>query len=166
MLNGQATCECSYKTKRHNTKGQSNTRLNKVYRSMLERCNNPACKTYRLYGARGITVCDEWTKDYKAFYDWSIKNGYKRGLSIDRIDNDKGYCPENCRWTTAKVQTNNRRNTIRIEFRGTVKPAIEWAEETGIPYTTIINRYHRGLPAEKVLMKPTKTTDEERRNEK
>lgn len=89
--------------------GMKNTRLNRIWRSMNYRCNNPNHKDHSVYYDRGITVCDEWKNDFKAFYDWAISNGYRDDLSIDRIDNDKGYSPDNCRWATAKEQRENQR---------------------------------------------------------
>ena len=91
-----------------------------VWKSMKDRCYREKCKSYKNYGGRGITICDEWRNDYKAFYDWAMKNGYKeeqtRGgvniLSIDRIDNDGNYEPSNCRWVTADVQAKNKRKRL------------------------------------------------------
>lgn len=89
-------------------------RLERIYRSMLQRCYNPSATAYALYGGRGIKVCNEWKGNPQAFYDWAMKNGFdgsKRGYdnSIDRIDNDQGYSPDNCRFVDAKVQNANRR---------------------------------------------------------
>ena len=83
---------------------------------MKQRCLNPKSKAYVHYGGRGITVCDEWKDSYDAFYKWAVANGYDENASrgqctIDRIDNDKGYSPDNCRWTTMLVQNNNQRKT-------------------------------------------------------
>lgn len=86
-----------------------NTKLYTIWAMMKQRCSNPNNKNFKDYGGRGITVCEEWSNDVQAFYEWSMKNGYEEGLTIDRIDNDKGYSPDNCRWTTMKVQRKNQR---------------------------------------------------------
>ena len=79
---------------------------------MMERCTNPNCVGYKRYGARGITVCQEWIDSPQAFVDWALANGFSPELQIDRIDNDKGYSPDNCRWVTARENIRNRSNSV------------------------------------------------------
>lgn len=91
------------------THNMSKSRLNRIWRAMKYRCNSPNCTDHAIYYDRGITVCDEWKNDFMSFYSWAMTNGYNDNLSIDRIDNEKGYEPNNCRWATVKEQRNNQR---------------------------------------------------------
>jgi hypothetical protein len=105
------SCGCHKKrrTKEVNTKhGLRSTRLYNIWSKLKGRVLNPKNKQYNDYGGRGITICDEWL-DVQNFYDWAMANGYSDELTIDRIDNDEGYFPENCRWTTQTIQTRNQR---------------------------------------------------------
>lgn len=117
------------------------------------RCLNPDYKYFYLYGERGISVCEEWLgKDgQKNFREWAVNNGYEKGLTIDRIDNNKGYSPDNCRWVTAKEQSYNRRSNKLITIHGKTQTVTEWAKETGIPIGTLQNRLKYGWEEDRLL---------------
>ena len=110
----------------------------------MNRCYNPKNPSYYNYGKRGITVCDEWRKNPSSFVEWGVKNGWKRGLTLDRIDNNLGYSPENCRWATPKTQSNNRLVCIYYEHDGMRKTLAEWSEYYNMPKYIAYNRYRRG----------------------
>lgn len=119
------------------------TRLQEIFHSMKQRCYNPKCKSYKDYGGRGIVICDEWLSSPETFYNWSKNNGYTDNLTIDRIDNNKGYSPENCRWVSIKVQANNRRNNRVITYKGKSKTLSEWCEDLNLDYDVIEHRLCR-----------------------
>ena len=123
------------------------------WRAMKERCYNKNCKGYKNYGGRGITVCDDWQK-FKNFESWALQNGYENGLSIDRINNDGIYEPSNCRWTSNKVQANNKTTSTKITIGNETKTIAEWAEETGLKYNTICARNHYYNWDKENLLKP------------
>lgn len=134
------------------THGKSNTRIYKIWRHMKDRCYNPKNKDYKLYGAEGKTICDEWINSFQNFYDWSMSHGYQEQLEIDRIDWRKGYYPDNCRWVTRKEQNNNNRNNHIIEYKGKKQTMSQWAEELNINYSTLRSRVNElGWTIDKAL---------------
>ena len=130
-----------------------NKKLYWVYYAMLQRCYHKNCSRYSRYGGRGIAVCDEWRNDNTAFYQWALTNGYKEGLTLDRIDNDKGYSPDNCRWVSVKTQNNNTSKCVYITYNGETHTMQEWANITGINYSCLRNRHQRGESIERLLSK-------------
>lgn len=113
------------------------------WHAMLDRCENPNVENYPMYGGRGIKVCAEW-HDIQEFEKWAEQSGYEPGLTLDRIDVNGDYCPNNCRWATRKEQANNRRNTLYITFLGETHTLSEWAEMLGVNRSTLSSRYYRG----------------------
>lgn len=116
------------------------TVLYDTWRHIRGRCYRVTDKAYKNYGGRGITVCEEWRNDPVAFYNWAVSNGWRKGLSLDRIDNNKGYSPDNCRWADRKTQNNNKRCTPHITYNGETHTIKEWSEITGIKYHTLFVR--------------------------
>lgn len=117
--------------------------LYKKWLSMRQRCNNPKSTYYKYYGGRGVRVCDEWSlrgKGYKNFYAWAIQNGYKKGLTLDRVDVNGNYEPNNCRWVTMKEQSINKRNTYYVVYNGVKIPLKKLADMLGVNYFTLHSR--------------------------
>lgn len=135
------------------THGMTGTRLYEIWLGMKKRCYNSNSKRYNKYGGKGIEVCEEWRNDFENFYKWAMENGYKDNLTIDRIDNDGDYRPENCRWATMKQQCNNRSSCIKIEYKGKRYTIKEIAEKLNIPAKTLYARYKRG-DRDKRLLRP------------
>lgn len=107
--------KCSAK-KRKNKHNLSYSRIYRIYNHIKQRCNNKQDSAYKNYGGRGIKICKEWEDNFINFYNWSIANGYEENLSIDRIDNNENYCPQNCRWVDMETQQNNKRNNHIITY--------------------------------------------------
>ncbi len=113
------------------------TRIYRIWLNMKNRCNNPNTWAYEFYGARGIRVCQEWSDDVTEFYEWSITHGYEDGLTIDRIDSNGDYTPENCRWSDRKEQGVNKRSTKWITWNGETHTLSEWSTILNIPLRTL-----------------------------
>ena len=153
---GCKKCGKNYR-KYHNAKGYTKTTLYKIYMSILRRTQY--CKSdkyHHLYFEKGIKLCKEWNDDFMTFYTWSLNNGFKEGLTIDRIDNSKGYEPSNCRWSNACEQANNRTNNKFIEYNGVRKTYAEWERLNNLSRGTIKNRIKKGWSIESALITPMK----------
>lgn len=137
--------------------GRKRTRLYSIYYHMLSRCYNSNTDYYYRYGARGITVCEEWRKSFDAFYEWAINNGYDDTLTIDRKDVNGNYEPSNCRWATAKEQANNRSTNHNVTLNDETKTLTEWCLVYSINYRTVRDRLKRGWNYEKALTTPVDT---------
>lgn len=118
-------------------------RIHEIWSSMKSRCSNPKDSRYLDYGGRGIKVCDEWKNDFFAFYQWAMSNGYSDNLTIDRINNNEGYNPLNCRWVDNKTQARNRRSNINITIGNSTRSLKEWCEIFNLQYSRIYARYQR-----------------------
>lgn len=154
------SCGCLHRevtSIKHSTHRKSESILYHIWCGIKARCHNPQNKSYMRYGGRGIAICLEWETSFEVFYNWAIRNGYKPGLTIDRIDNDKGYYPDNCRWTTEVIQARNRRSNRLLQFQGDIRPIAEWAEIRGIPYGTLLDRLRHGWSVERALVEPIHT---------
>lgn len=126
-----------------------------TYNGMKDRCYNPKSVSYKNYGARGIKICDEWLNDKNKFFEWCISFGIKKELSIDRIDVNGDYCPENCRWATNKEQLNNMRCNVKLEYNGKEYTIAQLSELLNINYQTIHKRLkYYNYDIDKVLTAP------------
>ncbi|ABO54166.1 hypothetical protein LA345_25765 [Burkholderia vietnamiensis] len=121
-----------------------------TWRSMKKRCISPSNARYAQYGGRGITVCERWMSFENFFEDMGPRPSPKH--SLDRMDNNRGYEPGNCRWATLVEQNRNKSTNVILEYRGERRCVSEWSEITGIPHGTILSRINRGIPIEKILV--------------
>lgn len=142
-------CICQSHRQRH---GKSNTRIYNIYYDIVTRTENPKNWAYKYYGERNIKMCSAWRNDFQTFYDWSMANGYAENLTIDRIDNNKGYSPENCRWVTMKEQLQNKkRKNHMITYNNETLTMKQTAEKYCINYNTFQNRLRRGWSVEEAI---------------
>lgn len=127
LTSGRVTsCGCQNPRAKKSQIISTRKRMYSVYSSMLARCFNPKSISYKSYGAKGITVCDEWKNDFASFANWAENNGYSDGLSIDRIDNSKGYSPTNCRWVLPSEQYRNKTTSVFYTHNGETHNLKEW----------------------------------------
>lgn len=155
LINGKTkSCGCYKKeiiktvNKKH---GLRNTRIYKIWCNIKARCYNKNNNRYYCYGQRGIKVCNEWLNNFVLFYNWAINNGYKDNLTIDRIDVNGNYSPDNCRWITNKEQSQNRRSNFNITLGNKTQCLTKWAEDYNISEGTVRDRIKRGWDIEKAI---------------
>lgn len=152
------SCGCTRKTRKD--KGvrkakikRNGTRLYRIWKNMRRRCNNKNSEAYKNYGGRGVKVCAEWD-DYLVFKEWALSHGYSDDLTIDRIDNNKGYEPINCRWVSRKIQSNNQRSNIKITYKDVTMNAAQWADYLGLTRSCIYHRIDRGWSDKEIVETP------------
>lgn len=154
------SCGCLKYESRNSTHRLAKTKLYGIWSKMKDRCLNKNSPAYKWYGKRGICIYQEWLDDFMNFYNWAMDNGYKEGLSIERIDVNGNYEPKNCRWIPLKEQALNTRITKFITYKGQTKTVSEWCEITGIKKTTMLNRIRLGFTPEECIEIPIHTKRE------
>lgn len=138
------------------THAESRTRLYNIWGHIISRCEDSNVPEYAAYGGRGIAICAEWRSSYEAFRDWAHANGYRADLTIDRIDNDRGYEPNNCRWATMRMQSRNRRSNCILNYQSRSYTQAELADISGLKYATFRRRIAAGWPVEKAISHPVR----------
>lgn len=139
---------------RNSTHHCRNTRLYHIWIDMRQRCMNPNQPDYPRWGGRGISVCEPWLESFDNFRKWAMESGYTDYLTIDRIDVNGNYCPENCRWATYEDQANNRRSSKLIEYKGEIRSETQWSRLLGGNRNLVHSRLKSGWSIEKALTTP------------
>lgn len=137
---------------KNKTHGGNDTPLYSVWHNMIQRCECSTDHAYPRYGARGICVCELWRRSFETFRSWAAETGYRKGLSIDRINNDEGYSPENCRWATKKEQGRNRSTCVYVQG----KCVSEWADDAVVALSTVRSRLKKGWTIEDAVSVPAR----------
>ncbi|MEQ2424387.1 hypothetical protein [Enterocloster hominis (ex Hitch et al. 2024)] len=140
-LRNQSSTNCGCVKRKH---GMEGTKLYRLWSHMKERCDSPKFKSYKDYGGRGITYCEEW-KEFKAFMEWALQNGYQEEMTLDRINVNGNYEPSNCRFISNLEQQRNKRNSRLVTINGDTKAVSEWAEISGLDRHTILYRLNNGM---------------------
>lgn len=149
---GVKSCGCKiYKNNCSSKTTWFSKRLRKIWNCMNQRCYNPNNEHYKYYGARGIFICEEWKNNSQLFNDWSVSNGYEKHLEIDRIDNNKEYSPENCKWSTREQQMNNTRRTRLFTINNKMYSIKEISENFNIDLSLLRSRLNKGWNIERAI---------------
>lgn len=149
------SCGCNRTTIMAN--GHYHERLYRIWYGMINRCTNPERSNFKWYGGRGISVCKAWQK-YEGFRNWALKNGYSDMGTIDRINPDENYCPENCQWVDMKTQANNRRSNRIIQYKNNSYTATQFAEKVGLSKSTVFNRLNLGWSPSRIASTPERNS--------
>lgn len=166
MTGHTSSCGCKRYESHNCVHGMNKTDIHTKWVQMRQRCYNKNYVSYAHYGAKGISVCEEWKTDFIEFMNWSYSNGYKEGLSLDRIDNGKGYSPDNCRWVKWEDQSGNRTNNIKVTFNGKTQNLRKWCTELGKDYLFIRQRIIRdGMTFEEAISIPKMESRSHKRTE-
>lgn len=156
MCGDATSCGCyelESKRVRPTTHGKTGTSLYVVWKGIKARCYNKNHKNYDRYGGRGIVMCDDWKNSFEEFEQWALRSGYEDGLTVDRIDNNGIYSPDNCRLVTRVAQANNRSNSIMVTYNGKTETLSWWAKELGIKYSTLYHRIITGWEPNRAFVK-------------
>ena len=136
----------------HTTHGKRSSKIYNVWSNMKQRCYNKKVKCYKYYGGKGIEMCEEWKSDFSCFYNWMVENNWHTGLEIDRIDNSKGYNPDNCRLITHKKNMLNQDRIIKVTIDGKEYSLKDYCQTFGVSYGMLLQRVRKlGWPLEKAL---------------
>lgn len=160
------SCGClikKYGITKYTKEGQStiNQRLYSIYDKMKQRCYNKNNNAFKYYGSRGIKIYQPWLDDFMIFYNWAVNNGYSDNLTIDRIDVNGNYEPNNCRWVTYEEQNNNTRRNVHITYNGKTQSVSQWSRDLNIPINRIYYRYHKGWSDKECLFGKEKYNNED-----
>lgn len=147
------SCGCHKNIGLHRTHGLSKKRIYSIWKNMRNRCQYQNSSSYRNYGGRGIKVCDAW-QSFETFSTWAVANGYNNTLTIERIDNDGDYCPENCRWIPFREQASNRRDTKLITANGETMTVAQWARRLKCSPYTLYHRARAGWSDAEIINTP------------
>ena len=157
VINGETkSCGCyqGWNLKKYTKHGYAKHPLYTVYKNMMSRCYDPKNDNYKNYGARGIQVCEEWRNNIDSFFNWAETNGYEKNLTIDRINNSKGYYPENCKWSTPREQANNRRTNHYETYKNEKHTIAEWSRILDIDPDLLYSRLSKGWSFERAIKTP------------